>query len=87
MAGQDDQPAPRPAAHARDAADRRRAHAKRIKERLGHSSITTTLNPYGHVLRCTEAALVDALDAIYEQCYEGVDAAAAQDVERARGLK
>jgi hypothetical protein len=87
MAGQDDQPAPRPAARARDAADRRRAHAKRIEERLGHSSITTTLNLYGHVLRCTEAAQVDALDAIYEQCYEGVDAAAAQDVERARGLK
>jgi hypothetical protein len=50
-----------------------------VKERLGHSSITTTLNLYGHVLRCTEAALIDALDAIYEQCYEGVDAAAAQE--------
>jgi hypothetical protein len=30
------------------------------------------------VLPCTEAALVDALDAIYEQCDEGDDAAAAQ---------
>jgi hypothetical protein len=50
------------------------AHAKRVRERLGHSSITATLNPYGHVLRCTEAALVDAL---YEQCGEGDDAAGA----------
>jgi hypothetical protein len=47
------------------------AHAKRVQERLGHSSIITTLNLYGHVLRCTEAALVDALDAIYEQCDAG----------------
>jgi integrase len=45
------------------------------RTRLGHSSITTTLNLHGHVLRCTEAALVDAL---YEQCDEGVYAAAAQ---------
>jgi hypothetical protein len=52
--------------------------AKRVQERLGHSSNSTTLNLYGHVLPCTEAALVDALDAIYEQCDEGDDTAAAQ---------
>jgi hypothetical protein len=38
----------------------------------------TTLNPYGHVLSSTEAALVDARYAIYEQCDEGDDAAGAQ---------
>jgi hypothetical protein len=48
-----------------------------LQERPGHSSITTTLKLEGHVLPCTEAALVDALDAIYE-CDEGDDAAAAQ---------
>jgi hypothetical protein len=37
-------------------------------------------------LPSTEAALVDALDAIHEQCDEG-DAVAAQEVERARGLE
>jgi hypothetical protein len=37
-------------------------------------------------LPSTEAALADALDAIYEQCDEG-DAVAAQEVERARGLE
>jgi integrase len=42
------------------------AHAKLVQERLGHASITTTLNLYGHVLPSTEAALVDALDSLYE---------------------
>lgn len=42
------------------------AHAKLVQERLGHASITTTLNLYGHILPTTEAALVDALDAIYD---------------------
>jgi integrase len=41
------------------------AHAKLVQERLGHSSITTTLNLYGHVLPTTEAALVDEMDKIY----------------------
>ena len=54
------------------------ARAKRVQKRLGRSSISTTLNLYGHVLPCTEAALVDALDAIYEQCDDGDDAAAVQ---------
>ena len=54
------------------------ARAKRVQKRLGRSSISTTLNLYGQVLPCTEAALVDALDAIYEQCDDGDDAAAAQ---------
>jgi integrase len=41
------------------------AHAKLVQERLGHSSITTTLNQYMHVLPSTEAALVDEMDKIY----------------------
>jgi len=47
------------------------AHAKLVQERLGHSSITTTLNLYGHVLPTTEAALVDALDAIHAEAASG----------------
>ena len=43
------------------------AHGKHVQERLGHSSITTTLNLYGHVLPSTEAALVDALEAVYSE--------------------
>jgi integrase len=54
------------------------AHAKLVQEGLGHSSITTTINLCGHVLPSTEAALVDALDAIYAQCDWGDVAADAQ---------
>jgi hypothetical protein len=43
-----------------------------------HSSITTTLNLYRHQLPSTDAALVDAVDAVLEQCDEADEAAAAQ---------
>ncbi len=36
-----------------------------IKTRLGHSSITTTMDRYGHIFPSAEAALADALDATY----------------------
>ncbi len=37
-----------------------------VKERLGHSSITTTVNLYGHMFPSIEASLADALDGIYK---------------------
>lgn len=37
-----------------------------VKERLGHSSITTTINLYGHMFPSIEASLADALDGMYE---------------------
>lgn len=39
------------------------AHPRAIMERMGHSSITVTLNTYGHLLPGLEEALTDALDA------------------------
>ena len=36
-----------------------------VKERLGHSSITTTINLYGHMFPSVEASLADALDGMY----------------------
>jgi hypothetical protein len=39
------------------------AHARALMERMGHSSITVTLNTYGHLLPGLEARLTDALDA------------------------
>jgi hypothetical protein len=36
-----------------------------IKERLGHSPITATLDQYGHRFPAIEAALADGLDARY----------------------
>jgi integrase len=41
------------------------ANINLVKERLGHASITTTLNVYGHVLPASESALVAALDGIH----------------------
>jgi site-specific recombinase XerC len=39
------------------------AHARALMERMGHSSITVTLNTYGHLLPGLEQRLTDALDA------------------------
>lgn len=42
------------------------AHPRAIMERLGHSSITTTLDVYGHLFPALEAEVTDRLDAMYE---------------------
>ena len=41
------------------------AHPKLIQARLGHASITTTLDRYGHQFPSVEAALADTLDATF----------------------
>lgn len=41
------------------------AHPKAIQYRLGHSSITVTLDRYGHLFPALDDALTDALDATY----------------------
>jgi integrase len=41
------------------------AHPKLIQARLGHASITTTLDRYGHLFPSVEEALADALDATF----------------------
>ncbi|MBD0322568.1 MAG: tyrosine-type recombinase/integrase [Aldersonia sp.] len=40
-------------------------HRKAIQQRLGHSSITVTLDRYGHLFPSLDDALADALDATY----------------------
>lgn len=42
-----------------------------LKERLGHSSITTTINLYGHMFPSVEESLADALDDMYDAAAEG----------------
>ncbi len=39
------------------------AHSKLISTRLGHSSISITMNRYGHLLPSVDDALAGALDA------------------------
>ena len=41
------------------------AHALAIKERLGHSSITVTMDRYGHLFPSIEEALTERLDQVY----------------------
>jgi integrase len=43
------------------------AHAKEIQVRLGHASIVTTMNVYGHLLPSLDARLDAALDEMYRQ--------------------
>jgi len=40
-------------------------HAKVIQERLGHASITTTLDTYGHLFEGLDSAAAQALDRLY----------------------
>jgi integrase len=42
------------------------AHPKIIQERLGHASITTTMNRYGHLFDGLDATLIDGLDAAHD---------------------
>ncbi len=42
-------------------------HPLEIKTRLGHSSITTTMDRYGWLFPSAEAVLADALDATYTE--------------------
>jgi integrase len=46
-------------------------HAKAIQEMLGHASITTTLDLYGHLFDTLQDEAADRLDAIYRAVGEG----------------
>ena len=43
------------------------AHPKAIQERLGHSSITVTLDRYGHLFPKLDEALTDRLDGLHTE--------------------
>jgi integrase len=43
------------------------AHPRAIMERLGHSSITISLNVYGHLFPNLDEALTDGLEATFRQ--------------------
>ena len=54
------------------------AHPKYIQEQLGHSSITMTMDTYGHLFPNRNRGLVDLLDTVKK---EGRNATPAQPVE------
>jgi len=41
------------------------AHAKAIQARMGHSSVSITLDRYGHLLPSLDDQIADGLDRIY----------------------
>jgi integrase len=43
------------------------AHPKAIQDRLGHSSVRTTMDVYGHVLPTTDDAITQALDVAFSE--------------------
>lgn len=45
------------------------AHPMVVKTRLGHASITTTMDRYGHLFPDADEALADALDATFRQAH------------------
>lgn len=48
-------------------------HAKLISERLGHGSITTTMNIYGHALRSADQAAADKFENLFSLDAKKVD--------------
>ncbi len=46
------------------------AHSLAVMKRLGHSSITVTMNTYGHLFPALEEALTDGLDRAYRAAQE-----------------
>lgn len=51
------------------------AHPKAIQERLGHSSITVTLDRYGHLFPKLDEALTQRLDTLHEEAVHAASAA------------
>ena len=51
------------------------ANPKEVAARAGHTSVSFTLDRYGHLYPESDAALRDRLDAIYSASQHGQDAA------------
>ena len=60
------------------------AHPRAIMERMGHSTITVTLDSYGHLFPKLDAALDDLLDGVYRGA--GTAASSSTDKERTRSM-
>jgi integrase len=56
------------------------AHPKSIQERMGHSSITVTLDRYGHLFPSLGLAVADALEATYQLAVTGTTEASGATV-------
>ena len=62
------------------------AHPRAIMERLGHSSITVTLNTYGHLFPSLDEALTEGLENTYQTSLRTRDERPAPAVSVLHGL-
>ena len=62
------------------------AHPKIIQERLGHASITTTMDRYGHLFDGLDATLVNGLDAAHDEAAKPQDNVAELVASDARNM-
>lgn len=60
------------------------AHPKAIQSHLGHRSITTTLDRYGHLFEDEHVKLAERIDAAYAQLVNLEDVSGQQAVKRIR---
>jgi integrase len=62
----------------------RGAHPKAIQARLGHASITTTLNLYGHLFPSLDVELAERLDDVRAARLRHADPRAVVPIETAK---
>jgi integrase len=62
------------------------AHPKAIQERMGHNSITVTLDRYGHLYEGLDNAIADGLDVVLRES-RGLTAASAHPADSPDGLR
>ncbi|MGH2555820.1 MAG: tyrosine-type recombinase/integrase, partial [Actinomycetota bacterium] len=62
------------------------AHPLEIKTRLGHASITTTLNVYGHLFKSLDERLAEELDTTHREAEEQRKASPGDSSEHASAL-
>jgi hypothetical protein len=77
-------PYPRPSPHGGGPLDGGRANPKEVAARAGHTSVSFTLDRYGHLYPESDAALRERLDAIYSAGQRDQDDAAVVELFRER---
>jgi integrase len=60
------------------------AHAKAIQERMGHASVSVTLDRYGHLLPSLGERIADGLDGAFRSADHGAQVAAVAEIRSRR---
>ena len=62
------------------------AHPKAIQERLGHSSITVTLDRYGHLFPKLNGALTAQLDELHQEAVRAIGSGSPAETSSVRSV-